>query len=128
MVELRPHDVAHIMIGCALLAIPVSITEEAWNLGAELSFINVIYVTLPSLLLIAVFVYFNFYPFAVKGRVLNFVIRVLGTYLISLAVVAWLLTIIVTCPRGVDNALAIKRIIIVAFPAAMSGTLSDAIK
>ncbi len=44
------------------------------------------------------------------------------------AVVALLLTIIQKCPWGVDNLLAIKRVIIVSFPAAMSGTLSDMIR
>ena len=48
--------------------------------------------------------------------------------MISLIVVMLILTIIQKCPWGVDNILALKRIIIVAFPAAMSGTLSDTIK
>ena len=63
-----------------------------------------------------------------KGYVTDFIKRVIGTYLISLLVVALILTLIDKCPWGIDNALAIKRIILVAFPAAMSGTLSDTIK
>jgi uncharacterized membrane protein len=63
-----------------------------------------------------------------KGYVIDFIKRVIGTYVISLLVVALILTLIDKCPWGIDNALAIKRIILVAFPAAMSGTLSDTIK
>jgi hypothetical protein len=38
------------------------------------------------------------------------------------------MTIIQQCPWGVDNLLAIKRIILVAFPASMSAAVTDAIK
>ena len=60
--------------------------------------------------------------------VFEFIKRVLFTYMISFAVVAVFLTLIQKCPWGVDNLLAVKRVIIVSFPAAMSGTLSDTIK
>jgi hypothetical protein len=39
-----------------------------------------------------------------------------------------LLTQIQQCPWGIDNALAMKRIIVVAFPASMSATVTDALK
>jgi len=42
--------------------------------------------------------------------------------------VALILTIIQKCPWEADAVLAIKRVIIVSFPATMSGTLSDTIK
>lgn len=128
MLEFKPRDIMQVIIGSALLAIPVSLTEEAWNLGESLPVINVSIISIVSLLLVSVFVYFNFYRVTLKGYVTDFIKRVLGTYFISLIVVALILTVIQKCPWGIDNALAIKRIIIVAFPAAMSGTLSDTIK
>ncbi|MTI86765.1 MAG: DUF2391 family protein [Balneolaceae bacterium] len=128
MVEFKPRDIIQVMVGSALLAIPVSLTEEAWTLGETLPHINVLYLALISILLISVFVYFNFYRHNLKGHTFNCVKRIVGTYLISLAVVALILTIFQKCPWGVDNVLAIKRTVIVAFPAAMSGTLSDMIK
>lgn len=128
MLEFKPRDIMQVVIGSALLAIPVSLTEEAWNLGSSLPDTNVFLIASLSLIMISVFVYFNFYKKSLKGYVTDFIKRVLGTYLISLLVVAAILTLIQKCPWGVDNLLAIKRIIIVAFPAAMSGTLSDTIK
>ena len=128
MLEFKPRDIMQVIIGSALLALPVALTEEAWNLGISLPSINVSIIALLSLSLISVFVYFNFYKVTLKGYVFEFIKRVIGTYLISLLVVATFLTIIQKCPWGIDNLLAIKRIIIVAFPAAMSGTLSDTIK
>ena len=128
MLEFKPRDIMQVVIGSALLAIPVSLTEEAWNLGQTLPFTNVLIIAILSLVLISVFVYFNFYKVTLKGFVWEFIKRIVGTYFISLLVVAVILTLVDKCPWGVDNMLAVKRIIIVAFPAAMSGTLSDTIK
>ena len=128
MVEFKPRDVIQVGVGAALLAIPVSLTEEAWNLGASLPLDNIVYIALLSLAFISIFVFFNYYRTMIRGHVLDFLKRVLGTYIISMLVVAMILTLIEKCPWGVDNILAIKRVVIVAFPAAMSGTLSDTIK
>jgi hypothetical protein len=49
-------------------------------------------------------------------------------YFLSLCVVALLLTLIGKCPWGVDNLLALKRIVIVALPSSLSAALSDALK
>ncbi len=128
MVEFKLRDIFQVSVGSALLAIPVSFTEEAWRLAETLPNINIIGITLFSILLTSIFIYFNFYRISFKGYKFEFVKRVLGTYLISMAIVAIILTLIDKCPWGIDNLLALKRIVIVAFPAAMSGTLSDSIK
>jgi hypothetical protein len=78
--------------------------------------------------LISTFVYFNFYRFNFAGNTINYFKRISGTYFLSLIVVALILTVIQKCPWGTDNVLAIKRIIIVTFPASMSATVSDVIK
>lgn len=128
MVELKPRDVMQIIIGSTILALPIAYTEEAWKLGEELPLLNVGFLSLLSLIFIALFVFFNFYRFNLKGYAFNYIKRVIATYLISILVVAVLLTIIQRCPWQDDFILAIKRIIIVSFPASMSATISDVIK
>ncbi len=128
MIELRPRDIMQIIVGAALFAIPVSFSEEVWSLGETLPFTNILILTFLSILLIASFVYFNFYRFNFKNHVFEYVKRVLATYFLSLLVVAGILTLIDKCPWGENNLLAIKRIIIIAFPASMSATLSDTLK
>jgi uncharacterized membrane protein len=59
---------------------------------------------------------------------MQFFVRVIGTYVVSFVVVAILLTVIGQCPWGTDNMLALKRIVVVAFPASMSATVTDALK
>jgi uncharacterized membrane protein len=128
MLEFNIRDILQVSIGAALLAIPVSMSEEAWTLAAKLPDLNIALIAALSIFLISIFVYFNFYKVTLKGYVFDFIKRVAGTYLISMLIVALILTLIQKCPWGVDNVLAFKRIIIVTFPAAMSGTLSDTIK
>ena len=128
MVELRPRDLMQIIVGASILAVPVAFTEETWNLGAQLPLVNVLGLSALSFLFIALFVYFNFYRYAFRGHVFQYILRVVVIYLFSLFVVGIILTIIQKCPWGTDNVIALKRILIVAFPACMSAAVSDVIK
>lgn len=128
MVELTLRDIIQIVVGATLLAIPMAFTEETWQLGSTLPNANVAILSLVSISFIALFVYVHFYRFYLKGFVLEYFKRVFAIYIISLIVVGLLMTLIQQCPWGVDNILAIKRIIIVAFPASMSAVATDALK
>jgi uncharacterized membrane protein len=128
MVEFRPRDLMQIIVGASILAVPVAFTEETWNLGKQLPLANVLVLSALSVLFIALFVYFNFYRFNFKGNVLQYGKRVVAVYLFSLLVVGLILTIIQKCPWGTDNVLALKRMLIVAFPASMSAAVSDTLK
>ena len=128
MVEFRPRDLMQVIVGASLLAIPMAFTGEVWELGAELPLSNVLVLSGLSVLFIALFVYFNFYRFQFKGNGVEFVKRVCAIYLFSLLVVAVLLTIIQRCPWSTDFAVALKRVLIVAFPSSMSAAISDTLK
>ena len=127
-VEFRLRDVIQTIVGASILAIPAAYTEETWNLGSELAHSNIIGIAVLSITFIAIFVYYNFYKSYFAEFRSQFILRVVGTYLVSLVVVAVLLALVDKTPWGVDNLLAIKRIIVVGFPAAMSATVVDAIK
>lgn len=128
MVEFRIRDAMQTVVGASILAIPAAYTEEAWNLGRDLPVANISAIGLISILFIATFVYFNFYKGYIAEFRAQFLIRVITTYVVSVVVVAILLTVIEQCPWGIDNALALKRIVVVAFPASMSATVTDALK
>ena len=128
MIEFRPRDLMQVIVGASILAVPVAFTEETWNLGEKLPVANVVLLSVISLLFISAFVYYNFYRYLLKGNVAEFVKRVLAIYLISLIIVGLILTIIQKCPWETDPVLAIKRVLIVAFPACMSAAVSDTLK
>jgi len=128
MVEFRPRDLMQVIVGASVLAVPVAFTEETWKLGEELPLLNVLTLSGLSVVFIGLFVHLNFYRYMFKEHILEYVKRVLSIYFFSLIVVGLLLTIIQRCPWGVDHMIAVKRVLIVAFPASMSASLSDAIK
>ncbi|MEP4148370.1 MAG: DUF2391 family protein [Halioglobus sp.] len=128
MVELNLRDIIQIFVGATLLAIPMAFTEETWQLGEKLPLLNIGFLALLSIMSIAIFVYSNFYRYYLHGFVFEYIKRVVAIYVISLFVVGFLMTVIQQCPWGVDNVLAFKRIILVAFPASMSAVAIDAIK
>ncbi len=128
MVEFRLRDALQTVVGASILAIPAAYTEEAWNLGRDLPIANISAIALLSIVFIAMFVYFNFYKGYIAEFRVQFILRVTSTYIVSIVVVAILLTIIGQCPWGIDNVLALKRIVVVAFPASMSATVTDALK
>ncbi len=128
MVEFHLKDALQVIVGAAILSIPVSFTQEVWDLGGKLPLNNVFGILIMSLLFISAFVYFNFYKGNIKGHQLEFFKRIVFTYLLSLVVVSILMTLIQQAPWQTDWILALKRIIIVTFPASMSGTLVDNLK
>ena len=128
MWELRPRDLMQIIVGASVLAVPVAFTEETWVLGERLPLANVFAFAVVSVAFISLFVYYNFYRNAMKGHMPEYVKRVLAVYVLSLVVVGLLLTLIQKCPWGIDNVVACKRIVIVAFPASMSAAISDMLK
>ncbi|MFC1750067.1 DUF2391 family protein [Pseudomonadota bacterium] len=128
MVEFYPRDIMQVIIGATILAIPVAFTEETWNLGSSLPLLNILGVLLMALFFISIFVYYNFYRGHFKGQIDEFFKRVLSTYFFSFLVVAVLLTLIQRAPWATDWLLAVKRTVLVSFPASMSAAVSDMIK
>jgi uncharacterized membrane protein len=128
MVEFYPRDLMQVVVGSSILAIPVAFTEETWNLGQTLPFLNVILIMALSLLFIGTFVYYNFYKGNMRKHKKEFAKRVLSIYVFSFIVVAVIMTIIQRAPWASDSMLALKRVMLVSFPASMSAAVSDMIK
>jgi uncharacterized membrane protein len=128
MVEFHLRDVMQVIVGASLLAVPMAFTEEVWKLSYELPIRNALGLSCLSLLFIGLFVYFNFYRTHLGKHWFQYCKRVFLTYAISLIVVALLLWVIQRCPWGTEPLVALKRILIVAFPASMSAAVSDVLK
>lgn len=128
MVEFRLRDVMQVVVGSALLATPLAFTGEAWDLGANLPLVNCLILTGLALLFVGVFTYANFYRGMIAGHVGQFLTRVATTYLFSLAFVALLLGLLEQTPWQTDWETALKRVLLVGFPACLAGTAADALK
>jgi len=128
MTEFYLRDVIQVIVGATILSIPIAFTEEVWKLGEKLPWANIATLVGVSLFFIAIFVYYNYYMGSLSKNWFNFIKRVASTYLISLLVVSFLMTIIDQASWQALWELSLKRVFIVAFPASMSAVVSDSIK
>lgn len=118
-------DLAEVGIGACILAFPVAVTEEIWILGAELSLGRVLMFAVVSILLLATVIYVIHRH---EGRPLShktFVLRVIGTYAATFAISALLLLGIDRLDLFQEPLVALKRTILIAFPASFAATLVD---
>ena len=79
--KLKSRDAAEIIIGSLVLAFPVAVTEEVWNLSMELSIARTIVISLSSLVFISVFVqttYSHDFSFPSQKQLLARVLSVYG--------------------------------------------------
>jgi uncharacterized membrane protein len=118
-------DVAEIVVGSCVLAFPVSVTEEVWAISETLPASRVLYMSSWSLLFIAVFTYHRYFSGRLRGHVARFVFRVCAVYfvtMISSASILWALNHLTTVETV---GIAIKRVLIVSFPASFAATVVD---
>jgi uncharacterized membrane protein len=127
-VELHGDDIAQLIAGACALAIPMAFTEEVWALGSTLSSGRIVLVAVTSLLTLAFFVHSLFYPgkFLREYR-LDFLKRLVTSYLLALTVAMVLLILIDKGPLD-DLQLALRRAVLIAFPASFAATAVDYIK
>ncbi|MCI5073334.1 DUF2391 family protein [bacterium] len=127
MVELKPRDILQLFVGSLLISSSLCFTEEVWTLSIELSQEKVMSLFLVSVLVITTFIYYNFYRLRLRGHIIEFFKRVLATYLICLSSVTFVLFLIDKLPLD-QPIIALKRVIIIAFPSLFGAVISDQLK
>ena len=118
-------DISQIVVGSAALAIPVSFSEEAWNIGVSLPFTNLLTVFFLSVAFLSFFAYQSIFQANIKYRVAVFIARIFFAYTIALLVVALILFSLDKFPLFSEPLLAIKRLIVVGMPASMGAIIVD---
>ena len=127
-VELHADDITQLVAGACVMAIPIAFTEEVWNLGSTLGADRIVLVALTSLVTLGFFVRSLFYPGKQLGEYrVDFIKRVSVGYLVTLVVASILLILINKGPLD-DFPLALKRAVLIAFPASFAATAVDYIK
>ncbi len=121
-------DLSEIAIGAVLLAFPVALSEDAWNLGNNLPVLNTIVIVALSLAFTAWFSYHAHYQSKLDTHGSEFLLRVAVTYSITLVISALILAVLDQFPLWSDSAAAIKRMIIVAAPASAAATVVDSLR
>ncbi|WP_028582251.1 DUF2391 family protein [Desulfogranum japonicum] len=118
-------DASQVLVGAFALAVPISFSEEAWQLGETLPFTNLIMLFVLSVLFLALFTYQNVFQRNVTSRLAVFIFRIAIAYLMTALVVSWVLLCLDKLPLLGDPIISLKRIIIITMPASMGAIVVD---
>ncbi|MGO2507396.1 DUF2391 family protein [Vibrio hibernica] len=118
-------DASQVIIGAFTLAVPISFSEEAWDLSRTLPMINIVMLFSLSIVILGFFAYQSVFQSDVKHRMLAFGVRIVLAYFLTLCVVALVLVCLNKFPLEMDPILAFKRLIIIAMPASMGAIVVD---
>jgi len=120
-------DVAEIVVGACVMAFPVATTGEVWDLGEQLSLLRVMLFALASVFFLAMMVFLLHHRRDVPADPRTFFLRLLSTYGLTLVIAALLLFGVDKLPLLAAPMVAIKRTILVAFPASFAATVVDSV-
>lgn len=118
-------DASQVIIGAFTLAVPISFSEEAWDLSKTLPLENVAMLFVISIIFLGFYAYQSVFQSDVKRRILAFVLRIVIAYLLTIFVVALVLFTLDKLPLESEPLLAFKRLILIAMPASMGAIVVD---
>lgn len=118
-------DAGQIFVGAFALAVPISFSEEAWQLGESLPTANLALLFLLSCLFLSIYAFESVYQRNINGRVTEFISRIVIAYILTIMVVALVLLCIDKLPVLDSPLVALKRVIVIAMPASMGAIIVD---
>jgi uncharacterized membrane protein len=118
-------DIMQVIVGASALSVPVAFSEESWNLSKTLPMQNILLIMVLSLLFVNLYSFQSIFQGDIRNRIGIFVFRTMFVYFITLVVVSIILGVLNRMPIFDDTLKAIKRIIILSFPASMGAVVVD---
>jgi len=126
-VEFRLEDLGQLVAGACVMALPVALTEEVWNLGETLSIGRALLILGFSILVLAGFIWGLFYGSRIVEFRGHFLKRAVSSYVVTFLVALFFLFLFDKAPLD-DLRVTFTRTILVAFPASFAATAVDFIK
>ncbi len=124
-------DVSELVVGANVLAFPIAATEEIWNLSETLGLLPILAFAGLSCVFLSFFIHYIHNVKSAADAPRKFRVdglRLLATYAITLLVCAGILALLGKFPLFSDTAVALKRMVLVAFPASFSATVVDSLR
>lgn len=118
-------DIIQVVVGSSALTIPVAFSEESWRLSETLPTLNLVVIILLSLIFINIYSFQGIFQGNIKNRLSHFLFRTLIDYGVTFIVVFIILFALNRMPILEEPLIALKRIIILSFPASMGGVIVD---
>ncbi|MEC8207207.1 MAG: DUF2391 family protein [Pseudomonadota bacterium] len=118
-------DIIQICVGAFALAVPISFSEEAWQLAQTLPFPNLLLLLSLSFLFLSLYTFESVFQRNIRTRRLLFVSRIIFAYVITFFIVALVLLSINKLPLLTEPLVALKRIVVISMPASMGAIIVD---
>ncbi|KPV94454.1 hypothetical protein AN214_03469 [Pseudoalteromonas sp. P1-9] len=118
-------DIIQICVGAFALAVPISFSEEAWQLAQTLPFTNLLLLLSLSFLFLSLYTFESVFQRNIRTRRLLFVSRIIFAYVITFFIVALVLLSINKLPLLTEPLVALKRIVVISMPASMGAIIVD---
>lgn len=118
-------DIIQICVGAFALAVPISFSEEAWQLAQTLPFTNLLLLLSLSFLFLSLYTFESVFQRNIRTRRLIFVSRIIFAYVITFFIVALVLLSINKLPLLAEPLVALKRIVVISMPASMGAIIVD---
>lgn len=118
-------DIIQICVGAFALAVPISFSEEAWQLAQTLPFTNLLLLLSLSFLFLSLYTFESVFQRNIRTRRLLFVSRIIFAYVITFFIVALVLLSINKLPLLTEPFVALKRIVVISMPASMGAIIVD---
>ena len=126
--HLTKKDLAEMLVGAVALAFPVALTDEAWTMGEQLSWFRILLLLIASWAILGWFGLHVFHGGDLRANWRSFVVRICVVYLLTAALSTLLLIVLDKWPIMSDPEIALRRTIIVSFPAVFSATIVDSLR
>ena len=126
-VEFRLEDLGQLLAGACVMAIPMTLSQEVWDLGAQLPIGRTLLILAFSVLTLGAFIWGLFYGKRIAEFPGHFFKRAFSAYLVTFAVAFVLLWLFEQAPLD-HLRVALTRTVLVAFPASFAATTADFMK
>jgi len=123
--SINKEDIIQVMIGASALTIPVAFSEESWRLSETLPLFNVMVLFFLSLILISLYSIQGIFAGNIKHRFLHYLLRTFIVYGVTVIIVFMVLFALNKMPIFDHPIVALKRIILISFPASLGGVIVD---
>ena len=127
-VHFRKKDLAEVALGACALGFPVAATDEIVALSQNLSVTRILMFAAAGILVLAAFGFFMHGPEMIRAHRGAFVRRIIVIYGVTLLISAGMLWAIDSFPLLDEPTVALRRAILVAFPASFAGTIVNGLR
>jgi uncharacterized membrane protein len=118
-------DIVQICVGAFALAVPISFSEEAWQLAETLPLTNLLLLLCLSLTFLTLYTYQSVFQRNINTRRFLFITRIVVAYLITFFIVSLVLLSINKLPFVSEPLIALQRVVVISMPASMGAIIVD---